>query len=102
MRPALWSSIPAIRLNRVLLPQPAGPTIDTKSPAATWIEALRRASTDIGPPKVLLTPSTSRSGLLKLGVTPCPPLKASRSLPFEQVVGEERTARELTLQRLVL
>jgi hypothetical protein len=31
--PALTGSMPAIRLNSVLLPQPDGPTMATKSPA---------------------------------------------------------------------
>src|SRR6185503_14949473 len=62
MLPSVGASSPAIRLNSVLLPQPDGPTIETKSPAPTRIETSRSASTGSLPPKRLLTPSTcSRS-----------------------------------------
>ena len=35
MLPPVGASMPAMRLNSVLLPQPDGPTIETKSPAST-------------------------------------------------------------------
>src|SRR4051794_29813699 len=54
-----------MRLNSVLLPQPDGPTIDTKSPSATCSETSCSACTGRRPAKVWLTPSTcSRSTLL--------------------------------------
>src|SRR3954452_13779106 len=63
MLPADGDSSPAIGLNSVLLPHPDGPTIETNSPAPARMETPRRASTGSRPPKLLLTPSTSRSSV---------------------------------------
>ncbi len=52
--PALGRASPATSRSSVDLPQPEAPTMATNSPAATWSETSRSAST---PPKLLLTRS---------------------------------------------
>src|SRR5438552_9068424 len=58
-RPALGESRPAIRLSSVLLPEPLGPRIATKSPAGMRRLTSRTAATDAGPPPYCLLTSSS-------------------------------------------
>jgi len=53
--------MPAMRLNSVLLPQPDGPTMATKSPASAVSETSRSVSSGCRPSNVLSTLLTRSS-----------------------------------------
>src|SRR5687767_2072620 len=96
--------MPAIRLKSVLLPQPDGPTIETKSPRWTCRETSCSASTGRRPPKDLLTFRTSRTGCCRLVRSGCTVLGAvaQAARRFEELVREERSATKFAADRLVV
>src|SRR5690606_21800541 len=78
MRPSVGRSLPAIRLNSVVLPAPLAPITPTVSPDSTDRDTSDSA---MRPPKALLTPWTSRS---MVGQPP------ARGDPLEDAAGYEK------------